>query len=305
MATHAEIRERLVRAFPYTFQPKGAVKKPLQLGIHKHIALAMPDLPMKSIRGALADYTGGPKYLRSCTAGARRIDLYGSTTGFVTADEATHSQNRLRALEAQWSGEGQTLGDILKNALDRAKEGTTPMNAISQNAFLTANAPGQLSATDFVSTNWHNSEANFADKLTARDRDNIQYGRSLGSTTLGAQVVAHNHMNDVILHLRGGRKIEAIKSYRAASGVGLKEAKDFVESMQGMPGTARSPESSVATDPDFMVLRKRGSDVTYSVSSRHYDKEAGRNRATMAVSEDHEVLLVKVLGRTKPVFSMI
>ncbi|MEX0676681.1 MAG: ribosomal protein L7/L12 [Pirellulales bacterium] len=34
--------------------------------------------------------------------------------------------------------------------------------------------------------------------------------------------------------LRSGQKIEAIKLYRAQTGVGLKEAKDYVE---GLPGT--------------------------------------------------------------------
>ena len=32
--------------------------------------------------------------------------------------------------------------------------------------------------------------------------------------------------------LRGGRKIDAIKAYRAATGAGLKEAKEFVEEIE-------------------------------------------------------------------------
>jgi Ribosomal protein L7/L12 C-terminal domain len=33
--------------------------------------------------------------------------------------------------------------------------------------------------------------------------------------------------------LRSGRKIDAIKAYRVATGAGLKDAKDFVEEVQG------------------------------------------------------------------------
>jgi ribosomal protein L7/L12 len=42
---------------------------------------------------------------------------------------------------------------------------------------------------------------------------------------------------DVVEALRRGAKIEAIKRYRQATGVGLKEAKDFVEALQGKIGT--------------------------------------------------------------------
>jgi ribosomal protein L7/L12 len=42
--------------------------------------------------------------------------------------------------------------------------------------------------------------------------------------------------NAVIEALRAGRKIEAIRLYRETSGVGLKEAKDFVEGVQRRAG---------------------------------------------------------------------
>jgi hypothetical protein len=42
---------------------------------------------------------------------------------------------------------------------------------------------------------------------------------------------------DVVEALRRGAKIDAIKRYREATGVGLKEAKDFVEGLQGKIGT--------------------------------------------------------------------
>jgi ribosomal protein L7/L12 len=40
----------------------------------------------------------------------------------------------------------------------------------------------------------------------------------------------------VIDALRGGKKIEAIKEYRVATGAGLREAKDFVEELQRRAG---------------------------------------------------------------------
>jgi len=41
---------------------------------------------------------------------------------------------------------------------------------------------------------------------------------------------------DIVQALRDGKKIEAIKLYRQASGVGLKEAKDFVEEVERRAG---------------------------------------------------------------------
>ena len=41
---------------------------------------------------------------------------------------------------------------------------------------------------------------------------------------------------DVVDALQRGEKIEAIKSYRSAAGLGLKEAKDFIEDIQRRAG---------------------------------------------------------------------
>ena len=46
-----------------------------------------------------------------------------------------------------------------------------------------------------------------------------------------------NVPSSVIDAVRRGNKIEAIKNYRAATGVGLKEAKDAVEEIQRRAGT--------------------------------------------------------------------
>ena len=42
---------------------------------------------------------------------------------------------------------------------------------------------------------------------------------------------------EIVEAAQAGRKIEAIKLYRQSSGVGLKEAKDFVEALQRRAGT--------------------------------------------------------------------
>jgi hypothetical protein len=42
--------------------------------------------------------------------------------------------------------------------------------------------------------------------------------------------------NDIVEALRANKKIEAIKLYRQATGVGLKEAKEFIEEVQWRAG---------------------------------------------------------------------
>jgi ribosomal protein L7/L12 len=44
-----------------------------------------------------------------------------------------------------------------------------------------------------------------------------------------------NLPQEAVQALERGKKIEAIKHYRAATGVGLKEAKDFIEEVQRQP----------------------------------------------------------------------
>src|ERR1700743_3414935 len=48
---------------------------------------------------------------------------------------------------------------------------------------------------------------------------------------------AANLPADVVDAVRRGAKIEAIKRYRQATGAGLKDAKDFIERLQGQFGT--------------------------------------------------------------------
>ena len=48
------------------------------------------------------------------------------------------------------------------------------------------------------------------------------------------QAVMESGMAEIIALLRRGRKIEAIKLYREMTGLGLKEAKDAVDRMEGL-----------------------------------------------------------------------
>lgn len=62
----------------------------------------------------------------------------------------------------------------------------------------------------------------------------LRTGRALRSGRVGPQIVnfiglPHSIQRMVINYLREGRRIEAVKTIRDASGVGLKEAKDTIE----------------------------------------------------------------------------
>lgn len=81
-------REQLAAAFPLCFKPKREAKLPLKIGIHRDIRERQPELPMRRLRRALADYTSGPTYLAALVEGAPRIDLDGNAVGVVTAAEA-------------------------------------------------------------------------------------------------------------------------------------------------------------------------------------------------------------------------
>ncbi len=53
-----------------------------------------------------------------------------------------------------------------------------------------------------------------------------------------------NLAEDVVRAIQRGEKIQAIKHYRAATGVGLKEAKEFIEEVQRRAGVSfRWPHS--------------------------------------------------------------
>lgn len=91
----AATRERLVEAFPACFAPAGAVKTPLQIGIHRDIRRRMAGLQSADVWLAIEDYVSGETYLGHMVEGAVRIDLDGRPAGVVTAEEAVVAAARL------------------------------------------------------------------------------------------------------------------------------------------------------------------------------------------------------------------
>ena len=63
---------------------------------------------------------------------------------------------------------------------------------------------------------------------------------------------------DVIDAVRRGKKIEAIKAYRVATGAGLKEAKDLVD---GAPNTVKEDVSKEEADTIKTTLEEQGATV--------------------------------------------
>lgn len=97
------LRDLFQDTFPSCFSAWGAPKQPLKAGIHRDLKAHFPDLPMREIREALANYCGGPTYLRSMVEGAVRLDLDGNQVGFVAAAHAAYAAHRLKKLQASWA----------------------------------------------------------------------------------------------------------------------------------------------------------------------------------------------------------
>lgn len=91
-----EVLRSWCQRYPNTFmleQPQ-----PLQIGLHETLA-DIDQLDIKLVRRALAHYVKTPRYLRCLRTGAVRLDLQGHNAGFVTAEEAQHAQDELKALD--------------------------------------------------------------------------------------------------------------------------------------------------------------------------------------------------------------
>ncbi len=93
-----ETRAILVERFPNVFAAKGAAKRPLRLGIHVDIIRACPDLSIRDVRNALADYTSGFKYLEGTVAGVKRIGLDGNAYEPVTERQGANANARMEAM---------------------------------------------------------------------------------------------------------------------------------------------------------------------------------------------------------------
>jgi sRNA-binding protein len=299
------LRRHLVAQYPRCFKPKGALKLPLKVGIHFDIQAREPWLTMEEILAALKDYTDGPKYLEQCVVGAARYDLDGNPVAKVTHWQESHSRRRLQRLREQWgqTTKPQTLGDILDEAFQRA--GKTPMNApISQNAFHTDTTrspiPGVIDARTMVDTILHLSPIRAAEAIAARDKT------LLAASPMGTRPSIHTAMQNVVRLMREGKKIDAIKEYRAISGQGLKESKDFVESLQGIPGYA-PVRSEPYGEETYLVLSSgnRYSDnlVREGKFTTSWQAEAEAKRVCNT-NPDDQVILAKVIGQSKSTFVM-
>lgn len=95
-------RKLLESVFPLCFLPRKMPKRPLKIRIDQDIRLALPELARGDMALAMADYCGGPTYLRAMIVGAERIDLNGNPAGTVTAEEAEYAAGRLKAFEARF-----------------------------------------------------------------------------------------------------------------------------------------------------------------------------------------------------------
>ena len=123
--TEASVREELHQLFPQVIFAKGSkVKLPLAKGIHKSIGIHAPHLSASWIRKALADYTGGPTYLRNLLSGRPRFNLVRVEDGFVSDQDEAYSRQRLGWLAIKWSQprvrlmDGESLEPVMTNGSD-------------------------------------------------------------------------------------------------------------------------------------------------------------------------------------------
>ena len=91
----------LCEKFPHAFFMFEQRRRPLALGIHKEVALAMPTLTKEQISAAMRSYVANIAYCRACREGAARINLMGHEAGVVTAAEADNSAARLAGIK-EW-----------------------------------------------------------------------------------------------------------------------------------------------------------------------------------------------------------
>ena len=87
----------LVKAFPKAFFPDGLSCRPLRVGIFGDLDAVLPrEIDRAGLKLYLGTYTRQPRYLRTLTPGAIRIDLNGKEAGKVTAKQAASAAARLQ-----------------------------------------------------------------------------------------------------------------------------------------------------------------------------------------------------------------
>jgi len=90
----------LCEKFPHAFFMFEQRRRPLALGIHKEVALAMPTLTKEQISAAMRSYVANIAYCRACREGAARVNLMGHEVGVVTAAEADNAAARIEGIKA-------------------------------------------------------------------------------------------------------------------------------------------------------------------------------------------------------------
>jgi ProP effector len=114
------IIEMLSQKFPACFAVFELRRKPLAIGIHKEIALAMPALTEEQIHAVMRVYVTNAAYLRACREGAPRINLMGHEAGVVTSAEADNCAARLAGIKAAKKKKKETKEKAAKLAAARA-----------------------------------------------------------------------------------------------------------------------------------------------------------------------------------------
>src|SRR5437762_2018930 len=79
----------LIDTFPKAFTADRALRRPIKIGIDGDIvARGAGAIQGRELRLALTRYCSSGSYLRSCKAGAERVDLDGNVAGVVSAGHA-------------------------------------------------------------------------------------------------------------------------------------------------------------------------------------------------------------------------
>jgi hypothetical protein len=115
-----------------------------------------------------------------------------------------------------------------------------------------------------------------------------------------------NAMHMIVASMKAGRKIEAIKEWRALYGVGLKEAKDAVEAIAdafNLNRLAVNAGSMPAPKGSFMVFSRHKGEDDFSLYPADDEFDA-RDYAHGNVSNREEMFVVRVLAKSVTTRSM-
>jgi sRNA-binding protein len=111
----------LARFWPSAFTVVKHRRRPLKIGIHHDLLRATAGvIPRAEIMSALRHYASNIGYLRACSAGAARVDLYANVAGCVSEREAADASARLTRIREI----------LLARKLGEPAGGIAPFNAL-------------------------------------------------------------------------------------------------------------------------------------------------------------------------------